>query len=197
MSTKATAENVLRLFGMSTLMLESGLRQIEVEHDVDLGHTARVTPDRDDVYYPQFDERIRREAAVMGQHYEIFYCLEKTIRELIVERLIEDRGPQWWDTAVPQHVRDNASRSMQRDIDSGFTVRSSEPIDYTTFGELGEIIKQNWPTFEDTFNSRRAVEKVMANLNLLRGPIAHCSALAPDEVSRLQLTVRDWFRLME
>jgi len=37
----------------------------------------------------------------------------------------------------------------------------------------------------------------MANLNTLRGPIAHCSPLAPDEVLRLQLTVRDWFRLQE
>jgi hypothetical protein len=37
----------------------------------------------------------------------------------------------------------------------------------------------------------------MANLNMLRGPIAHCSPLAEDEVLRLQLTVRDWFRLGE
>lgn len=37
----------------------------------------------------------------------------------------------------------------------------------------------------------------MNSLNLLRGPIAHCSPLAEDEVVRLKLTLKDWFRLME
>ena len=72
-----------------------------------------------------------------------------------------------------------------------------ESIDYTTFGELGEIIKSNWDLFGSIFNSKKAVEKVMANLNALRNPIAHCSLLAEDEVLRLRLSVRDWFRLME
>lgn len=43
----------------------------------------------------------------------------------------------------------------------------------------------------------KAFTKVMGNLNLLRGPIAHCSPLAEDEVVRLRLTLKDWFRLME
>jgi hypothetical protein len=37
----------------------------------------------------------------------------------------------------------------------------------------------------------------MASLNSLRGPVAHCVPLAEDEALRLQLAVRDWFRLME
>jgi hypothetical protein len=37
----------------------------------------------------------------------------------------------------------------------------------------------------------------MASLNTLRAPIAHCSPLGEDEVVRLQLAVRDWFRLQE
>ena len=38
---------------------------------------------------------------------------------------------------------------------------------------------------------------IMTSLNTLRAPIAHCSPLAEDEVVRFQLTVKDWFRLME
>ena len=67
---------------------------------------------------------------------------------------------------------------------------------YTTFGELGDIIRANEPIFGDTFKDLKAVSKVMFNLNTLRGPIAHCSPLAEDEVLRLQLSMRDWFRLM-
>ncbi len=54
------------------------------------------------------------------------------------------------------------------------------------------ISKTNWSTFNVIFNSLRAVEKVMGNLNTLRGLIAHCSFLAEDEGLRLQLSVRDW-----
>jgi hypothetical protein len=59
--------------------------------------------------------------------------------------------------------------------------RSDEELDYTTFGELGEIIKANWALFGSVFNNLKAVEKVMFNLNSLRNPIAHCSQLAEDE----------------
>jgi Family of unknown function (DUF5343) len=37
----------------------------------------------------------------------------------------------------------------------------------------------------------------MTSLNVLRGPIAHCCPLAEDEVARLRLALKDWFRLME
>jgi hypothetical protein len=77
------------------------------------------------------------------------------------------------------------------------TRRSSDELDYTTFGELSVIIISNWNIFGGLFNSKKAVEKVMSNLNALRNSIAHCSSLAEDEQLRLQLTVRDWFRLME
>jgi hypothetical protein len=86
---------------------------------------------------------------------------------------------------------------MQREIDTGITPRSLEPIDFTNFGELGEIIKANRDVFGSMLPSQKAVERVLANLNTLRGPIAHCSILAEDEIVRLRLSVRDWFRLME
>ena len=86
---------------------------------------------------------------------------------------------------------------MQREVDSGVTLRSEEEIDFTTFGELGEIVRNKWDTFDALFSSQKAFTKIMTSLNMLRGPIAHCCPLAEDEVARLGLTLRDWFRLME
>jgi len=42
-----------------------------------------------------------------------------------------------------------------------------------------------------------ALTKVLTGLTLLRAPTAHCAPLAEDEIVRLQLSLRDWFRLME
>jgi hypothetical protein len=97
---------------------------------------------------------------------------------------------------VPSQIKKDAEGRMKRERDSGMTLRSEKPLDFTTFGELGQIIIQNWDVFDAVFSSKKAVERVMGNLNSLRGPIAHCSRLAEDEVVRLRLSVRDWFRLM-
>ena len=133
----------------------------------------------------------------MSRNYAIFYCLENSIREIIVQRLEEQHGSNWWDTAVPDSVRNNAEKNRKRELSSGVTPRSTELIDFTNFGELGEIIKTNWSIFGDMFRDVRAVERVLGTLNTLRAPIAHCKALAEDEELRLHLGLRDWFRQME
>lgn len=191
-----TIENKLKIFGMNNQFTELDLDRVEQKFKIDLGRKKNKVI-KDNVYYPQFEAEIRNEAKQMAKHYEIFYCLEKSIRELISTSLSSTNGDDWWDNKVPQKVKDDVKGRIQREIDSGVTPRSDEEIDFTTFGELGDIIKSNWDVFGTIFNSQRAVERVMNNLNTLRAPIAHCSILAEDEVVRLQLSVRDWFRLME
>jgi hypothetical protein len=191
-------ESTLKLFAISNQLLEHDLDRIERDFAIDLGRAHTASLERDETYYPQIDRAIRQEAATMSQHYEIFYSLEKTIRSLVGDTLQTTEGSAWWAGGrVPAKIKQDADARLQREIDSGMTVRSSAPLDFTTFGELGEIIKTNWDLFGSMFSSPKAVERVMANLNTLRGPIAHCSALAEDEVVRLRLSVRDWFRLME
>ena len=191
--------DAIKLFGLNNLTIEAEIRRIEGQYDVDLGHRNRDTHQLEETYYPQFSERIRDEAASMAANYVIFYCLENSIREIIVERLSDPKefGEEWWEKAVPQNTRDNAEKNHRKEIASGVTPRSADLIDYSNFGELGEIIKANWEIFGDMFRDVRAVERILGNLNTLRAPIAHCKALAEDEVLRLHLGLRDWFRQME
>ena len=191
-------EEQIKLFGISNQLLENDLDRVEREFAIDLdrGHEATIEKDQD--YYPQLDSAVRQEASSMSKHYEIFYSLEKSIRELISETLEDAATGEWWESGrVPDKIKAEAEGRMQREIDAGITPRSPEPIDFTNFGELGEIIKANRGVFGSIFPSQKAVERVLANLNTLRGPIAHCSPLAEDEIVRLRLSVRDWFRLME
>ena len=195
---KRSLEEQIKLFGISNQLIENDLDRIEREHAIDLdrGHDRTIEKDQD--YYPQIDRAFRQEASSMAKHYEIFYSLEKSIRSLIVDTLEAAEPSGWWKSGrVPQRIKDDAEGRMTREVDAGITPRSVEPLDFTNFGELGEIIKTNRDVFGSMFPSQKAVERVLANLNTLRGPIAHCSPLAEDEVVRLQLSVRDWFRLME
>ncbi len=186
----------IRLFALNNLAIEAGVQRVERELDIDLGHRPAVERGLDETYYPQFEEKIRREAAEMSAHYRVFYCLESSIRALIFEILFEKHGTEWWDKTVPENIKTHVAGTRKKEIESGISIRSQESLDYTTFGELGEIIKANWNDFVDIFQNIKALEKVISTLNVLRGPIAHCKPLAEDEVVRLHLSVRDWFRSM-
>jgi hypothetical protein len=199
MSRFQNLTDAVKVFGMTNHLAETELSSLEAELGLDLGRGLQHGNDRDDTYYPQFEEQVRREAAEMARHYEIFYCLEKSIRKLVSETIESSAaGATWWSSGcVPQAIEKGVADRAQREKDTGVTTRSQDPLDYTTFGELAEIIKSNWTLFGGIFTSVKAVERVMASLNTLRGPIAHCSPLAEDEVLRLRLSLRDWFRLME
>lgn len=189
----------IKSFGMTNQMVMEDLSRIGLAHGVDLGHAPASAQTVEDVYYPQIDASIRLEAEAMARHYALFYSLEKSIRSLVAEALeTAEKSTEWWQsTRVSAAIKQEVASRIQKELDAGVTRRSMDELDYTTFGELSVMISANWDVFGSLFSSKKAVEKVMASLNALRNPIAHCCPLAEDEQLRLQLTVRDWFRLME
>ncbi len=189
--------DTVKLFGMTNQMIEHSLDRIERDFAIDLERDSGHADDIDEAYYPQIEASIRAEAAIMAPHYEVFYSLEKVIRRTVADQMIDAHGNGWWEGKVPADLVIAAKKRQETEAKKGFTARSADPLDFLTFGELGEIIKANWDDFGAVFTTKAAVERVLADLNTLRGPIAHCSPLAEDEVVRLRLAVRDWFRLGE
>jgi hypothetical protein len=190
-------EDYIRSFGMAGFLITEELKQIEQKYGIELRHTAHANAPKSVSDFPQFEQSVRAEAAEMSQHYELFYCLEQSIRKLISEQLQEAAGAgvEWWDSGkVPQQIHQNVAARIKREVESGISVRSDRAIDYTDFGELSDIITFNWELFKLVLKNQRAVQRILSGLNLLRGPIAHCCPLSDDEVDRLLLTVKDWTR---
>jgi len=77
--------DLIRSFGMSGFLVTEELKTLEQRYDVELGHTTRNSAEDQTDYYPQFEHSVRSEAADMSSHYELFYCLETSIRKLISE----------------------------------------------------------------------------------------------------------------
>ena len=150
-------------------------------------------------YLNQVDFKTIADAERMSEFYKLFYALENDIRDLIESTLSDSRGNDWWDRVVPQVVRDNVKKNYDREASEGLPPRSDRLIDYTTFGELSEIVKENWDCFSGMFSNatKNRVLRVLNRLNIARGPIAHCNFLPEEEAICLKLTMRDWYRLME
>lgn len=179
-----------------TADVRDALRETKVEQrksEVELATDKLV-----EEHLRQIDSDIRRNADRMSEFYKIFYMVENDIRVLLEETLTTAKGPEWWGEAVPQAVRENVKKNRDREANEGVAPRSDRMIDYTTFGELGEIINQNWDLFAGILGTseKNRVLRVVNRLNHVRGPIAHCGLLSEEEIVRLKLTVRDWYNLM-
>jgi hypothetical protein len=87
----------------------------EIEHATDRlveGHLEQV------------DATIRQNAERMAEFYKIFYILENDIRNLVDETLNDAISEEWWDSAVPQVVRDSVRRNIDRESDEGLIARA-------------------------------------------------------------------------
>ncbi|WP_170445963.1 Swt1 family HEPN domain-containing protein [Ruegeria arenilitoris] len=189
---------MIRAFGMTGLQIVTDLEAIENDHGVELGLKPSKAKNRKASDYEQFEAGLRQEAARMSEFYEVFYCLENSIRRLVKDTMVEAEGADWWlsSRVHEDRVRKPAQQRHQKEVDSGITPRSFNLIDYTTFGELSQLITDNWDVFDPVFSSKTAVSNITNQLNLLRGPIAHCNPTDELEQDRLNLAVRSWFKLM-
>jgi hypothetical protein len=191
----------LHLFVLKNAAITHDLRAIYQQTKIENRRSALEieTDALVDDYLQQVDFGVVRDADRMSQFYKIFYILENEIRNFIEDALNDAEGASWWETSVPQAVRENAKKNQDREASEGLPPRSQRLIEYTTFGELGEIIKENWDVFSGIFSnaSKNRVLRVIARLNVARGPIAHCNFLPEEESIRLKLAVRDWYKLME
>jgi hypothetical protein len=192
------ADGVIRAFGMSGLQMVAELNSIDSRYGISLGHLGDVKKSRKASEYEQFESDLRAQAARMSEFYEVFYCLENSIRRLVKGVLYDAAGPNWWDSdrVDENNIRKTAKARQKKELDSGISVRSEELIDYTTFGELSQLITDNMDIFDTVFSSKLAVSNITNHLNLLRGPIAHCNPTDELEQDRLNLAVKSWFRLL-
>jgi hypothetical protein len=183
----------LRLFGMRNLMLEADLAAIE-ESGVAIEHARTIR--RDELVDPDlFESDIRDSARRMADFYVLYFSLENSIRRLIAGRLREKHGLDWWNARVPSGVRAAVADKQKKEKDTPMSIRSDDPLTYTNFGELIDILNANWTDFGDTLRSPKAMQQILSQFNQIRNVIAHSVELSEDEILRFQLLIRDWFRI--
>lgn len=190
----------MKLVDLELFMLKCASLRLAVDAALPDGRKSTTSADTEKQIknsVAQFSSDVRQSADAMAEFYKLFYMLENDIRKLINESLTEVYGLDWWSTHTPNSAKEECKLNQQREAEFGVTSRSDDELDYISFGQLGEIIRHNWIIFGGIISNQKALGRVMHALNNLRGPIAHCGLLADDEIDRLKLTVKDWFRLLE
>ncbi|TWO31516.1 hypothetical protein E1J38_013415 [Seonamhaeicola sediminis] len=144
-----------------------------------------------------FPKDLTIEAEQMADYYKLIYCLEKSIRNLIQTKMRESFGNDWWNLRISTNIQSNVKTKIDKENSGIYSKKSLNKIDYTTFGELRIIVKSNWNLFSDILKNIEDFNKITKDLNVLRNSIAHSVLLPQDEILRLNLALKDWFRLLK
>jgi len=146
------------------------------------------------LYLEEVEEDIVDSAVDMADFYVLNFCIENAARRLISETLVK-YGKDWWEKKVSKDIQDYVNERRQEELDTPLDIRSSDPLDYTTFGQLKAILNANWSDFTDKIRSPKSIDRALSGLNELRHVIAHSGTFTEDEKLRFDLAIRDWRRI--
>lgn len=170
-----------------------------------LDHTGVYLRDTDrtmgrvlsELTFAEFSAQIRDGAEKMSRLYVAFFCFENSVRELVAQKLRDAHGDSWWDTKVPPNIRQKVTgRKTQETKNKWHQPRSRSNINYTDFGDMPGIILNNWPDFEDLFDSQEWVKSRFGDMEKSRNVIAHNNVLEDAEIDRIRLYLQDWARIV-
>lgn len=162
---------------------------VAVRAAVDPGAVQRVLALED------FSAPIRRAAMTALPAYLAFFCLENAIRELIVDRLLENHGTDWWDKVVPSPIRNRVEKRQEKEGKNRWHMRRGDhKVNYTDFGDLKSIIQSNWGDFDDLFPYQDWITGRLEELEASRNIIAHSNTLEGRELERIRIYLEDWVK---
>lgn len=161
-----------------------------------LGPVASTTPADGAEALQHFSFAIRAEARRMARTYELLFCFENSVRELIEDRLKEAYGVElWWPDGVPEDIRRSAERLKNKEQQTPWHgPRGGTLLAFVDFPVLARIITERWEHFEDLLGKTGWVESVFDEMNQSRRAVAHTGVLSQHDVEWMELRVRDWLR---
>ena len=142
-----------------------------------------------------FSVELRNDALRMTRLYALIYCFEDSVRSLLSERLQEQHGSKWWTMKVPNRIREKAEKRQQdAQKNSWLEGEKQDVLEFVDFGQLADIIIENWDDFSDLIPSQHWLKQRFDELEQTRNFIAHNRLLQPTEFQRIEMYVADWNR---
>jgi len=185
--------DTLKKFVFNAFLLDDSLVKLEKD-GISIRSGSTVIP-IERIEETDFSPKIIYDANRMSSIYIAFFCLENSVRELITDRLVERHGIDWWDNCVPAKIKASVQKlKNSEEKNKYYTARSTSLIGYTMFGNLAQIIINNWEDFSDFFPSQTWITSRFNDLEMSRNVIMHTGVLPEIEIERIEAIVRDWVR---
>lgn len=134
-------------------------------------------------------------AKSMAIVYTTIAAFENSIRELVTKTLIEKYKEEWWEKGVSSGIRDKAQKRLTDEQSARWhSQRGQDPINYTTFSDLKNIMQNNWDVFEVSIGDISWAAGIFETVERSRNVIMHSGMLEKEDIARLGVNVRDWVK---
>ena len=141
----------------------------------------------------ELDEELVVKARKMAVVYTAICAFENSVRKFVSKKLLEVHGENWWEKSVSEPVRKKAqSRKEQEEKIRWHTPRGDAIINYTEFGDLVSMIRNNWSDFEPHIVSQEWAEQIIKTVERSRNVIMHSGELVNHDIERIGTYIRDW-----
>jgi hypothetical protein len=160
--------------------------------------SIRAAPAGERPVLEDFSLDARIEAKRMGAVYELLYCLENSVRELVEATLREALGPEkWWTEGVPEKIRKLADNRAKDDKSAPWHgPRGESLLSYVDFPHYAEIIVERWENFVDLLGDKAWVENYFSEMNRSRRALAHTGSLTEHDVNWMEMRVKQWLMVV-
>lgn len=157
--------------------------------NVELPHGIKISD-------PLLPQTIVKEASKMVNIYLKIYLFENSIRNLILKVLSTKYGKDWWETQVANDVKKDVQDRINKEKENRWHgKRGAHKMFYTDIGDLKSIISKNWNDFKDVIKKEQGWVKLkIEEIEFSRNVIAHNNPLSDDDIQRLEVNFKDWFK---
>ncbi len=139
------------------------------------------------------DDELVASAKRMAVVYTAIAAFKNSVRNLLSNILLEERGENWWEECVSEKIRKRAEARMADEQKVRWhTRRGDDPINYTLMSDLINIIRDNWDKFEPHLHSAEWAASILAPIERSRNAIMHSSTLDREDIERVGIYIRDW-----
>jgi hypothetical protein len=146
---------------------------------------------REQDLYAAVPGSIREGSIQMQRWYRMLFVFENVLRDFLTTRFTEIKGDDWFEACATNPMKTKVKERKEREEKSQWHVgRNQQPLYYLDFGDLGNLIKNNWDVFKDFFDQTWILSRI-DEAEKTRNVIAHTNILSSEEGQRLELYLRD------
>lgn len=137
-----------------------------------------------------------RSANQASEGYRLFFVFERYLREFVVEVLSKDGTETWWDK-LPKDVSDEIDKQEENEETKlWMAIGSRDKSALMTYPQILRVIDCCWKThFIDIIRDKALVQEARM-ISHLRNTICHMTPISSEEMDRVKLVIRDWFRVV-
>lgn len=174
------------------LLLDSSLG-VFADSGLDVRGEAIEEKEHNRISIDDFPMDLRMDAVKTSHVYIAFFCFENSVRKLVSERMLERKGAKWWENCVSVKIKDRVKDRMDKDKKNKWHApRATNEISYCDFGDLNDLILNNWSEFEDLFPTQDWIKTRLGDLEPSRNALAHSNVVSDHDIDRIDMFLRDW-----